>query len=490
MKFQKLIYLFIPLLTRCAQVPQSDLANRVNGPSLVLSEKEALRRDFFRVGQWPEEKWWEMFHDEQLNALIARGLKDNYSLKTAHERVAYAYQLAKGKRSKFFPEISGNYTEQWQYLSKYGFDRDFFPVPKSTQGQIPHTLNLIDLTLNFSYEFDFWGKNRDLFYAALGQARAEVAEEKQAQLITAISIAQTYFSLQAKGEQKQILQERLREKKELFSLTDSRFTNGLIEVFGVLTSDIEIHNLYQAILFLEEGIEMDKHMLKYLIGLGPDDTVLEKMPTAHFNTPFPLPENISSDLLARRPDLMAQIWRVEAAAKDIGAARADFYPDVNLLAFAGLEALSFGNLFRDSKTGGLSPAIHLPIFTGGRLRANLRSKVAAFNQAMYAYNDLMLRAVKEVADAIVTVQTVNDAYTEQRIAFKDTAMQYALQFSRYMKGRDNFLSVLDREEEVLQQRFLLTGLQLDHLNSVLSLIKGLGGGYVSRKEPQQLVEAP
>ncbi len=184
---------------------------------------------------------------------------------------------------------------------------------------------------------------------------------------------------------------------------------------------------------------------------------------------------------------MAQICRVEAAAKEIGAAKADFYPNINLSAFGGLESLVFSNLFRDSKTGGLAPAIHLPIFTGGRLRANLRSKVAAFNQAVYAYNNLVLSAAKEVADKIVTVSAIIDGYAQQIDAFRDTAGQYNLLFSRYAKGLDNYLSVLNSQEEVLQQRFLLVGLYTDHLTSVLNLIKTLGGGYISHIDP---VEVP
>lgn len=129
------------------------------------------------------------------------------------------------------------------------------------------------------------------------------------------------------------------------------------------------------------------------------------------------------------------------------------------------------------------PAIHLPIFTGGRLRANLRSKVAAFNEAVYVYNDLVLTAAKEVADQIVTVGSVIEGFKEQKFAFEDTFSQYELLFSRYVKGIDNYLNVLDSEEDVLQQRFLLVGLYMDHLNSVLTLIKRLGGGYVSVESP-------
>ena len=468
------------LLAGCAKVPDSDLAHTLQSPSLQVSEGEARQNGFFEKGEWPSEKWWEMFEDPQLNVLIERALKDNFTLKQAHEQVQYSYELAKKQRSKLLPNLSGNYVEQWQYLSKYGFDRDFFPIPPGSAAEIPHTINVIDLTLNFDYEFDFWGKNRNLFRAALGQAWADKAEDKQAQLVAAVMIAETYFALQAKLAQRDILRQKLADRKELLGLTDLQNTIGLISSLPVFASDKEMHLVEQAIVFLEEGIELDKHMLKYLVGLGPDDRLLESLPNARFDRPFPLPENISSDLLARRPDLMAQICRVEAAAKEIGAAKADFYPNVNLSAFGGLESLAFSNLFRDSKTGGLMPAIHLPIFTGGRLRANLRSKVAAFNQAVYAYNDLVLTAAKEVADQIVIVGAIIDGLSQQVDAYEDTAAQYDLLFLRYDKGIDNYLTVLDSENDVLQQRFLLVGQYIDHLSSILHLIKRLGGGYISR----------
>jgi outer membrane protein TolC len=152
---------------------------------------------------------------------------------------------------------------------------------------------------------------------------------------------------------------------------------------------------------------------------------------------------------------------------------------VNLSAFGGLESLGFGNLFRDSKMGGLAPAIHLPIFTGGRLRANLRSKVAAFNQAVYAYNDLVLSAAKEVADQIVTVQAILNGYAKQSLAFEDTEAEHGLHYVRYAQGLDNYLSVLNSKEDVLEQRFLLVAQYTDHLSSILTLIKRLGGGYLA-----------
>src|SRR5215469_13571628 len=110
------IFMGMLLFAGCARVPESDLARTIDSPSLLVSQNEAIEKDFFETGAWPSEKWWEMFEDPQLNLLIERALRDNYTLKKAHAQVEYSHQVANRQRSKLFPELSGNYTEQWQYL--------------------------------------------------------------------------------------------------------------------------------------------------------------------------------------------------------------------------------------------------------------------------------------------------------------------------------------------------------------------------------------
>ena len=199
---------------------------------------------------------------------------------------------------------------------------------------------------------------------------------------------------------------------------------------------------------------------------------------AVFKRPIEIPSNLSSDLLARRPDLTAQIWRIEAAAREIGAAKADFYPRVNLMAFAGLESLSFNKLLNfGSKEGGFVPALHLPIFTGGRLTAHLKGKVALFNEETYRYNELILNAAREVADQIVILSTTFDALNCQVNSLSAAEEQLAMQFSRYQYGINDYLTVLEREENLFAQQYQLYGYERDYLLAVLKMIKALGGGY-------------
>ena len=473
----KIICLFLLILSGCGKVSDDELAKISSPPTLEYSSEAALAREFFEKGGWPTERWWEMFEDPQLNALIELALKESPTLYKALAKVDQAESEARKEKAALFPRLDLEYLEQWNYFSKNGFERSFFPTQPGSP-PIPATDNQIDLTLNFNYEIDFFGKNRNLYKAALDQARAERAEARQAILILTTLITQTYIELQLKLVQREVLFDQLEERNQLFDLAVARNHYGIDAATPVLQREQKIYEIEQSIFQFDQAIALDRHMLSILVGVSPDQDLAQKPMRAIFEKPFPIPSNLSSDLLARRPDLTAQLWRVESAAREIGAAKADFYPSVNLMAFAGLESLSFNKLFLiSSKQGSLVPAIHLPIFTGGKLTANLKSKVAAFNEETYRYNELLLNAAREVADQIVTLTASFDILNRQVNNLDAAEEQVELQFSRYQKGIRDFLTVLEQEDEMQMQRLQLFGRERDYLLAVLMLVKALGGGY-------------
>ncbi len=464
------------LLAGCVPEHKKEMAAIKEAPTLSSSMDQALSREDFQQGEWPSEQWWELFEDPQLNDLIERGLQDSPTLKTAQARVQEAEQTARAERARLLPHLKAQYLEQWQYFSKNGFVESFYPsIPGIS---FPATANQIDLTLNFEYEFDFWGKNRKLYQAALGQQRARQAEASQATLMLLTSIAQTYFHLQANLAQREILLDKKDKRTELYELTSHRNRAGIDPVMQTLSAEKTLYDVDQALFIVEREIQLNYHLLNILIGKGPDEPALELPLIAASNRPFPLPEQLTADLLARRPDLQAQIWLVEAAAKEIGAAKADFYPNINLSAFGGLESLAFRNLFKtSSKMGGLVPAISLPIFTGGRLTAQLKGKVAAFNEAVFHYNELILKAAQDVADQLIILQTKKDELHVQMKALTLTDEQYYLSLSRFLKGVSTYLNTLNDEEHFLNQQLIVVNLYCDVNLATLQLIRALGGGY-------------
>lgn len=485
------IAILLCILQACTSVPSHDYATLSPPADLGEVVKTALADPLFTEGKWPSAKWWESFADPQLNTLIESALADSPVLHQAQVRVENATQLARKQRASLLPTLNLDYEELWEYFSKNGFVRDFYPIT-STSPAVPPTTNQIDLTLNFSYEFDFWGKNRKKLQAALGAVQTLAAEKAQSTLVLTTQIAQTYFQLQSHLAQKEILLQTLEDRSQMTLLYHARTKAGMDPLFPSLQSEKQVFLVKQLIALMDKEISLDRHLIALLIGQGPmaaNSLILSSplfidLPKATslngfgISEPFPLPTQLSIDLLIRRPDIQAQVWRIESASKEIGVAKTEFYPNVNLYAFAGLESLRFSDFLDwSSHFGTIEPALHLPLFTGGRLHANLRSKVAEYNAMVFAYNEQLLHAAQEVADQIISIQKTNQELSFQIKALQIALDQYRLEQSCFRNGLRNKLEVLQYEEEVLNQRLTWVQKQKDYTFALLLLIKALGGGY-------------
>jgi NodT family efflux transporter outer membrane factor (OMF) lipoprotein len=193
-----------------------------------------------------------------------------------------------------------------------------------------------------------------------------------------------------------------------------------------------------------------------------------------------LPANVPADLLARRPDIVAQQLRVEAAAARIGAAKADFFPNINLAAFVGLGATSIHGLplfNAGSAIAGIGPALHLPIFDAGRLQANLRGRYGEYDIAVSQYNQALVDALRQVADQIASLRAVKRQLVDQADALAAAGDAYGLTLDRYRAGLTNYLDVLVNEERLLAERLNRVRLEGRSLALAVETIRALGGGY-------------
>lgn len=469
---KRAIFLGLLALQGCVSVPQKKIDDRVaSSLSFDASSERALASGVFQEGEWPTKNWWELFHDPQLASFIRTALADSPTMKRAEARMRAARQAANEKRAALFPHLDFDADTNWQYLSKNGFFRSIDPT-------IPGNINVIDVSLDFTYELDFFGKNRHTFEAAFGIAKAEEAERAQTILILSTAVASVYFELQADLSALHLLKEIGERRSILSQLHRERYTYGLDTEIRNLKFERDVLNIQNLILSIEKKIELDSHLLRMLMGHNPDDGEKLMVVPSEMRGAFPLPCDLSADLLARRPDLMAQIWRVEAAAHEIGAARALFYPNVNLLAFAGFESVSFSNIFSwQSRMAALNPAINLPIFTAGKLTANLKGKKAKFDEAIASYHELLLQAAKEVVDQISLFRLVSDQLKIQRLTIDNVEKNYQLTSERFSVGVDRYTNVLDTEEQLLEQKLEWIKLEYERYLSAVRLIKALGGGY-------------
>lgn len=465
----KLFGFFLLFASSCARIPKHELATPFQSVDCNQAITEALAGDF-RAGNWPKVNWWEDFDDPLLTELIQSALTLSPTLQKAEERLKAAKQFALQKRAKLFPELDFDANDDWQHLAKHGFFREYAPT-------IPSVVNDTTLGFSFSYEFDFWGKNRKLFQAALGQAAALKAEKQQAELILCTSIAYTYFELQFLLYKQQILQQLKVHHQKVTTIREKRQTNALDTALDKLDSELDILDVKALLISLEQEIQTSIHKLKALSGLGQDHNFdIQQVPLKPLQ--LVLPKCLSLDLIGRRPDLVAQRARIEAAAKEVGAAKTDFYPNVNLMAFVGLESVIWSKLFQKKNyDGSIEPAIHLPIFTAGRLRAQLKEKVADFNEAVYSYNELILQVAQEVADRLTTLSLLTQQITVRKSSLQVAQDEELLTQKRVDHALDNQMALLAAKIETLQKQLILADLEYGKQLASIQLIRALGGGY-------------
>lgn len=439
-------------------------------PSIDCSVKESLNSPFFSIGDWPEKDWWAIFNSPHLNDLICTALGNNPTLQEAKRRIEIAKQESIIARSRLFPLVAFDAEDQETYLSRNGLYRALNP-------HIPLATTLVDLSIEFSYEFDFWGKNYNFLQAAIGRKNAQLAEFAQVRLILTTALAQTYFALMTNILRKSLYEQLFDIRFKVVQLQQLLQQHALSSSIEPLVLEENLLEAKQWIANIDAEIALNKHQINVLAGRSPDVPLLicEKM------TPLEkisIPCNLSLDLLARRPDLMAQIWRADALAHEVGAAIADFYPDVNIAALVGLESISWGTLFQlNSATTYIKPTLYLPIFTAGAIQANVCAKKAAFDAAIDAYNQLLLTSVQEVADLLSLARSIFQRKVEQDQILARARKNYELVVLRRQKGLDNLFSDYSVLENIITKELDDASLLYEQYLAFIQLIKALGGGY-------------
>lgn len=450
-------------------VPKHDLAKLDNDLNVETALKDAVKSGEFATGEWPEVQWWKSFQDPALNWLMEASLKHSPSLLIAEERLKASMQVALQTRARIYPDLGFTVDNNWMHLAKQGFFRSFAPT-------VPAVVNDVTLGFNFYWEFDFWGKNHKLFNAALGRAQALAAERMQAELILTTSVAYTYAQLQLLLRQKQILLQKQANTCAIGEIRKGRENHALDNAFEPLNSQSEVYDIQADIHALDQEIQIALHKLKAISGLGQDAELnLEFFPIKTITVA--LPEKLGLDLIGRRPDLVAQKALVEAASLDIGAAKTDFYPNIDLVGLIGFESVHWSTILQARNySATINPALHLPIFTAGRLKAHLWEKVAQFNEASYSYNQLILQAAQEVSDRLSDMMLLQKQIEDKTASLKITEKELSLTKNRYQHAIDDLIAVYRAENRVLDTQLMVAELEYGKQLAAILLIRALGGG--------------
>lgn len=424
---------------------------------------------------WPSQQWWKAYADPQLDRLVAETIDGNPTMRIAQVRIARVRALSAVAKSALFPSIQADAAFTREMFTEHQF------IPPPYAGNWSWN-NLA--TLDLVYNFDLWGKNRSTLAAALDYVQVASAEAQEVQLALETLTARVYIQLSLQFVMMDIAKATLHQRQEILDITQKRLAAGLSTELDLRQVETPLPSARAEIERISESIELLRNQLSAMTGKGPGDAEQIHRPSLSFDLPVRLPEALPADLLGRRPDVVAQRWRVEAAGKGIDASKAAFYPNINLTAFAGWQSLGFAQfLSPGSLMQGFGPAISLPIFEGGRLRSQLGVANADYDIAVESYNATLIQALENVANQMVTLRSLETQRAESSRSNALAKRAYAITFQGFRSGLTDYLNVLNAQNQTLAEAQRKAIVEARFLDAYAALMQAVGGGVPVASPP-------
>jgi NodT family efflux transporter outer membrane factor (OMF) lipoprotein len=423
--------------------------------------------------QWPASDWWKSYNDPQLNAWIDASISGNPSLAAAQARVREARSMVGVAQAGLLPQISGNLSVQREHWPDNVF---YGPGPLANSNTWNNTASL-----GLSYHLDLWGQDKNNVERALDMAHASAADARAAQLELEVNVTRAYIDLSMNYALLDIAKQTLGEQQRILALAQKRLAGGIGTQLEVSQAETPIPEYERQIDALEESIALGKNQLAALAGKGPGAGESIERPALSLATPAGLPSALPAELIGHRPDVVAARWTVAAQARGIDVAKADFYPNVNLLISMGGYAAG-GPLFQflksmsGSYTGG--PALSLPIFDGGRLRAQLGAQSAAYDIAVEQYNQTIVTSLKEIADQVVRMRSLAIQEDDAHRSVAAAQRNFDLAEKGFQRGLTDYLNVLIAQNQLLRAQEGVARIQAERLAAHATLEAALGGGMI------------
>jgi NodT family efflux transporter outer membrane factor (OMF) lipoprotein len=421
--------------------------------------------------QWPAADWWRAYNDPQLNAWIDAAQAGNPTLAIAQARVRQAQSMAGVAHAALSPQVNGNLSVERQHWA----DNIYYgPGSLSNATTWDNTG-----TIGLSYHLDVWGKDKNAAQGALDAAHASAADERAAQLELEANVVRAYIGLSMNYALLDIARATLQQQQQIVDLATRRLNGGLGTQLEVSQAETPVPEYERQIDALEEQIALGRNQLAALAGKGPGAGDSITRPTLSLAAPAGLPSALPAELLGHRPDIVAARWTVAAQARGIDVAKANFYPDINLLASIGGYAAA-GPLFQflRSANGGWTagPALSLPIFDGGRLRSELGAADAGYDAAVEQYNQTIVSALKDVADQVVRIRSLETQENDAERSVAAARKNYGLAKEGYRRGLTDYLNVPIAQNQLLRAQEGVARVQAERLGAHASLMTALGGG--------------
>jgi NodT family efflux transporter outer membrane factor (OMF) lipoprotein len=436
-----------------------------------LKAERSLAQVTLSPTAWPAQDWWTGFGDAQLTALIGEALQTNPSLDAAEGRARQAQAMADSMNAARKPQVDLDAGANGERLSS----KD--PIyPPFTLGTFAWGKSV---TLDFSWDLDLWGGKRDAWEAALGRSRAAQIDAYAARIELSVNVARAYVRLGYAFAQQDVAEAERQRADTSLELTRRLVAGGMGTPQQEYLADSQATSAEQQKVQADRAIDAARSSLSVLLGQGPDRGLAITRPHMLDLGMAALPDKLPADLIGRRADLVAARWQVEAAARDIKAAKTEFLPNISIGAMAGVLALGDStNLFQlPARTYGVAPALSLPIFDGGRLRANLAAADAGYDQLVARYNTLLISALNEVSDQLSALASTRTQISLEKRAQQDARKSWEDAMKAYKGGVSGPLTPLISRQQLLLTEQRLAALESQQADASIRLIEALGGGY-------------
>ena len=466
---QASLFAVISLLSACIdsqgiapQAERLDVAQLDPGSTIRRAEQEAA---------WPRAQWWRAYGDPQLNAWMDKALADSPSLAMAAARVRQARALAGVVESAEQPQVNLDAD-----LQRKRWPDDYFYGP----GELARTTSWNNTSLlGFSYDLDLWGRERSRSHQALDQAQVAVAEARLAALELQGNLVRSYIRLALLHGEKDVAQASLAQQEHILRLAEQRLRDGIGTRLEISRAEAPLPETHRQIDALNESIALTRNQLAALAGKGPGEGERLQRPTLDLQRLPSLPAQLPLELLGRRPDLVASRWQVAAQARGIEVAKAGFYPNINLLGGIGSNATQGGVLDflrYDKLTYNLGPALSLPMFDGGLRRGQLGAAAAEYDLAVEHYNQTLVGALQQVADALVRIKSLRQQQALAAEAVVAAQKTCDLALLAQQRGLTGFDAVLETQPTLFLRQLQQQQVRAALLNAQADLLLALGGG--------------
>ena len=415
-------------------------------------------------------KWFELFKDQKLQDLIRDALTSNYDVREAMARIDAARANLGITRSEQFPTITASGDVVNQRISR----STTFDLPAPAKRDRSFGSILLNL---LTYEIDIWGRLRKQTAAARADLRATEEEERFVVTTLISDVAVAYFSLREFDFELDISRRTLVSREESLRLIRLREQRGVATMLEVRQAEELVYDAREVIPSLEQSIQQAENFLSYLTGRNPS-AIERGLSLTEAQLPPEVPPGLPSDLLERRPDIRAAENNLAAANLRIDVAKKDYFPRISLTSFLGYESGQLTSLFSNSRNiWNLAGGITQPIFTGGRIKSNVRFTQAQRDFLLVDYQKTVQAAFREVSDALIAYQKVKEVRTQRERLVETLRDRSRLSYLRYTGGVATLLDALDADRELFDAERSLAQSRRDELLSVVQVYRALGGGW-------------